>query len=76
VKWWEKFPQTDTIIQTVYNDFAKKNPASRAIPIAASKTIPADKLITLKDLLPPLEKEKTDVEKPVASSSSSKTKKF
>jgi len=42
VKWWDKFPHTDAIIQIVYKDFAKKTPKKStppAIPVAAPRTI-------------------------------------
>jgi hypothetical protein len=76
VKWWDKFPQTDTIIQNVYKDFAKKNAASKTTPIASSRTITTG-LVAPSLFLPPPEEEKPATEKPavVASPSSSKTKK-
>jgi hypothetical protein len=71
VKWWDKFPQTDTIIQNVYKDFAKKNAASKTTPIATSRIITIGLVSPSLFLLPP-EEEKPAV---VASPSSSKTKK-
>lgn len=67
VKWWDEFPQTKLIIQTVYKDFIKKNDSSKT-----NSTAIAAKLATPSDFLPPPEEEK-----PVAatSPSSSKTKK-
>jgi len=74
-KLWDKFPQTDVIIQTVYKDFVKKN-ASSTTPAATPRTINT-RLVTPSLLLPPPEEKKTADEKPTvdASSSSSKTKK-
>jgi hypothetical protein len=82
-KWWDKFPQTDAIIQTVYMDFAKKTPEKStppAIPVAVPRPI-TNELVTPSHFLPPPEEKKVagdklpDDKSAAASSSSSKDKK-
>jgi len=78
VKWWDKYPQTDAIVQTVYKDFAKKTPEKGlpAIPVAVPK--PTELVTPSHFLSPPEEKKATDKlsdDKSAASSSSTKDKK-
>jgi hypothetical protein len=79
VKWWDKFPQTDAIAQTVYKDCAKKITPPKntlpAIPIAKSPAINTG-LVTPSQFLPlTVEKKEIDDNKSVAASSSSEKKK-
>jgi len=56
VKWWDKFPQTDAIIQTVYKDFAKKSPSEKNTSPAVPTTVPlitTTGLVTPSHFLPP-----------------------
>jgi hypothetical protein len=84
VKWWDKFPQTDAIIQTVYKDFAKRSSSEKSTSPAVPITVPlitTTGLVTPSQFLPPPEEKKVVADKvpddksAAASSSSSKKKK-
>jgi hypothetical protein len=84
VKWWDKFPQTDAIIQTVYKDFSKKTLPKKsthpAVPVAVP-LIANTGLVTPSHFLPPPKEKKvasdkiSDDKSIAASSFSSKKKK-
>lgn len=81
VKWWDKFPQTYAIVQTVYKDFAKKSPLEKSISLAIP-LITITGLVTPSHFLPPPKEKKVandkipdDKSAATASSSSSKKKK-
>jgi hypothetical protein len=84
VKWWDKFPQTDAIIQTVYKDFSRKTIFEKSTSLGTPAVIPwtiTTKLVTPSHFLPPPKEKKiasdkiSDEKSVAASCSSSKCKK-
>jgi hypothetical protein len=82
VKWWDKFPQTNAIIQTVYKDFSRKTIFEKSTSLGTPVVIPwTAKLVTPSHFLPPPKEKKiagdkiSDEKSVAASSSSSKCKK-